>query len=146
MVNDKDLNYAELILYGDRNQTHKPTGHGTDVMMRSALKILNSALPETAESYDVLNMLGIHRPTISDSIMLAMAVRAQRGDSDAARFLRDTSGQKNASPAGALAGENLERLNLAAMSDDELYALLDEVDTSDYESSVDYDQSEEAQA
>ena len=97
-------------------------------MRDSALQILTSALPETAESYDVLMMLGFRNPTISDSIMLAMALRAQRGDADAARFIRDTSGQNSLQGVQEITDENVDRVNLAALSDDELYALLEDVD------------------
>jgi len=133
MVDDRDLYNAEIILYGDENAHRGSTGRHSSpnnphVMRDSALQILTSALPETAESYDVLLMLGFRNPTISDSIMLAMALRAQRGDADAARFIRDTSGQNSLQGVQEITDENVDRVNLAALSDDELYALLEDVD------------------
>lgn len=94
-------------------------------MQKSALHLLDAPLPMTADSYEVLTSLGIFRPTVCDSVMLAMVLRAQRGDVDAARFLRDTSGQKsvvtlNTSPFE----EDVDRLNLRELSDEELYALI----------------------
>lgn len=116
--------YAEMILFGS-DSGRRDTDMRRGTMQRSALKMLNSSLPETAESYELLTMLGFSRPTICDSVMLAMVYRAQRGDVDAARFLRDSSGQKETMSLHAPVEDHIDRLNLSSLSDDELYALVE---------------------
>ena len=64
--------------------------------------------------------------TISAGILFAQAKKALNGDTDAARFVRDTAGQR---PVDGLVVGNLndrpfETLDLGSMSDDELKSLM----------------------
>ena len=97
-------------------------------MQKSALAILDAPLNPSSDAFDLLVGLGIKNPSVCDSIMLAMALRAERGDVEAARFLRDTSGQREVrqlSSAGITLEEDIRRLNLRELSDEELYALVE---------------------
>ena len=121
MPTSDDYYQSAMILFtGEHKQDPR---RGT--LQKSALHMLGARIDETADSYDLLRRLGFDSPTVADAVMLAMAFRAQRGDVEAARFLRDTSGQKEATALKAPVEDNIDRLNLAELSDSDLYALLD---------------------
>lgn len=105
--------------------------HRRVTMQKSALHLLDAPLPPSSDSFDLLTGLGIPRPTVCDSVMLAMVVRAQRGDVDAARFLRDTSGQKTTMTTYQPIEGTIDRLDLRSLSDEELYALAEATDDDD---------------
>lgn len=71
-----------------------------------------------------LQQLGLDS-TVQDAIMLAVSGRAQRGDVEAARFLRDTVGEKPADGlmVGAMDGEALARFDLSQLSNEQLARL-----------------------
>lgn len=51
-------------------------------------------VPEEEEIVSTLKEMGIEDPTGADAIMLAQYLKARRGDTEAARFIRDTAGEK----------------------------------------------------
>ena len=51
-----------------------------------------------ADAAEQLRAMGVDDPTGADAVMLAQFVRACAGDTDAARFVRDTAGER---PSGA---------------------------------------------
>lgn len=53
-----------------------------------------SKVPEEQEIVLTLAEMGVEDPTGADAVMLAQYVKARRGDTEAARFLRDTAGEK----------------------------------------------------
>ena len=64
-------------------------------------------------------------PTILNAISLGQAVQAQRGNTEAARFVRDTIGEKprEGLEIGNLDDRPLATLDLSKLSDDELRAI-----------------------
>jgi hypothetical protein len=64
-------------------------------------------------------------PTYASGIGIAQAEKAQRGDTEAARFVRDTIGEgpKQALEIGNLDDKPFESLDLSQLTDDQLRAL-----------------------
>jgi len=77
--------------------------------------------PETKE---MLKALGLE-DTIQTALDLAQIRKAQKGDTDAARFIRDTVGEKprEGLEIGNLADRPFETLDLTQMSDAQLREL-----------------------
>ena len=94
--------------------------------MREAARILLEApLHDDPEMAAALEILGLE-PDQQGAILAAAARRAKVGDIEAARFVRDTSGQ---SPAQALelsgpGGGPIESLDLGSLSNEQLAELL----------------------
>jgi hypothetical protein len=93
-------------------------------MKELALDLLNSCLDDEDEFYDELKKRGV-KNTEAAAVLFAQLKRARSGDTDAARFLRDTSGQK---PVDNLAIGNIEdkpfeTLDLTQLSTEQLKAL-----------------------
>ena len=96
-------------------------------MTELANVILDLALRDGDEIKLALEEAGFtDEATIAAGVLFAQAAKAMRGDTEAARFIRDTSGQR---PVEGIALGNLEdrpfeTIDLAAMTDDELRALM----------------------
>ena len=93
-------------------------------MRELARAILDLDLKTTDEFRKELQERGIPQ-TEAAAVLLAQLLRARTGDTEAARFLRDTSGQK---PVDNVAIGNLEdkpfaTLDLSTLSDDQLKEL-----------------------
>ena len=127
--------YPNLISAGDktpdelREQTRK-AGIASGVSRRkrktfreSLLTILSMPVddPETKE---MLKALGLD-DTFQTAIDLAQIRKAQKGDTDAARMIRDTVGEKprEGLEIGNLADRPFETLDLTKMSDEQLREL-----------------------
>jgi hypothetical protein len=68
-------------------------------------------------------------PTRQNAIILAAIAKAGTGDIEAARFVRDTIGEKPTEQYNiATSDKPIKALDLSGMSDDELEALADSVD------------------
>lgn len=81
-------------------------------------------VPEEKEIVLTLKQMGIDDPTGADAIMLAQYVRARRGDTDAARFIRDTIGEKPSQQVELnLVDKPLDAIDFAALDDEQLEAL-----------------------
>lgn len=81
-------------------------------------------LPEAADLLLALRALGCEEPTGADALMLAQFIRAARGDTEAARFVRDTGGERPAQELAVSAADRpIDADAVRDMTDDELAAL-----------------------
>lgn len=89
--------------------------------------ILDSELSTEDEIRIELQERGIDT-TEAAAVLFAQLKRARAGDTEAARFLRDTSGQKPTDNVaiGNLHDRPFETLDLSGLTNDQLLALLDE--------------------
>ena len=90
--------------------------------MREAAKILlNADLLDDEETAELLGRLGLEADQQS-AILLAAIQKAKRGDIEAARYARDTSGQAPAQQMeiGGIDGKPIETLDLQNLSTEEL--------------------------
>lgn len=100
-------------------------------LMRDALRdILDAELcgaaPDEAEIIALLSAMGVENPTNADAVALATARKALMGDVEAARFVRDTAGEKPAEAVeiGNLNERPFESLDLSKLTDEQLKELL----------------------
>ena len=99
---------------------------GTDcpeTALRRAAQIMlthSMTLEAEGETADMLRTMGVARPTGADGLMLAQYLKALRGDTASAKFVRE---------AAAAEGETLpepDESDLAALTDAELRAMIAE--------------------
>lgn len=100
-------------------------------MRNAAQMLLWHSLKSVPDEADVVNMLhemGVDDPTGADAIMLAQYVKARRGDTDAARFIRDTAGEKPSSTMeiNHLLDKPIGDIDFSRLSDEELEQLVQE--------------------
>ena len=98
--------------------------------MREAANILLKAdLLDDEETAELLARLGLE-PDQQSAILLAAIQKAKRGDIEAARYARDTSGQAPAQQMeiGGMDGKPIETMDLSGMSTAELETLLAEAE------------------
>lgn len=94
--------------------------------MREAAQILLAAkLMDDPETEAALATLGLEADQ-QGAMLLAALRKSQTGDIEAARFVRDTSGQAPAQMVelGGMDGKPLQGVNLAELSNEELQKLL----------------------
>lgn len=91
---------------------------------RESVKAILALEVPDAERAEALRLLGID-PTILNAVNLAVGSRAQAGDVEAARYLRDTAGERprDGLEIGNLEGRPLATMDLSTMTDDQLRAL-----------------------
>ena len=79
---------------------------------------------------EVLKVAGIENPPNADAIAMAVGVKALRGDVEAARFVRDTSGEKPVQgvEVGNLDDKPFEHIDLSTLTDDELFRMAAEAE------------------
>lgn len=88
--------------------------------------MMSDAVPEEIKAG--LAAAGVH-VDIQGAILLAMTGKAMTGDVEAARFVRDTLGQKPTETFNlAVSDKPIKLMELSTMSDQELEALADRVD------------------
>lgn len=94
-------------------------------MRELAANLLSSDLSKEDDFRAALEEHGVDA-TEGAAVLFAQLVRARNGDTDAARFLRDTSGQKPVDnvAVGNLDDRPFETLNLRELSDEQLAYLL----------------------
>lgn len=114
---------AQCALGGKRSQA---TTRKKKAMREVARTILDMELKTEDEFRAELEARGVVQ-TEAAAVLLAQLIRARTGDTEAARFLRDTSGQK---PVDNVAIGNMEdkpfaTLDLSTLSDDQLKELLE---------------------
>ena len=81
-------------------------------------------VPEESEIVLTMRQMGIDDPTGADAVMLAQYIKARRGDTDAARFIRDTAGEKPSQQVEVnLLDKPLDAIDFAALDDEQLEAL-----------------------
>ena len=107
--------------------------------MRESLKLILSLDVQDEQKAEALKTLGL-APTYQNGIQLAMASKAIDGDVEAARFVRDTSGEKPAQAVDmAVTDKPFEALDLKALSDDDLKTLAEDGCGTDVVQSTDQD-------
>ena len=91
---------------------------------RESLLMILSMPVDDPETYEALKKLGLDG-TFQSAIDLAQIRAAQKGDTDASRFVRDTVGEKprEGLEIGNLADRPFETLDLAQLSDAQLREL-----------------------
>lgn len=98
-------------------------------LMRDALRDLldGSAVgvPGLEDAAAALQAAGVSDPTGADAVVYMQMVRAGRGDTEAARFVRDTAGERPADQLNVIPGEIVRPDDVAELSDAELAALAD---------------------
>ena len=91
---------------------------------RDSVNAILACKVQDEEQRKALEALGID-PTMLNQIQLAVYGKAAKGDVEAARFLRDTRGEKprEALELGNLDGKPLASIDLSGMTDEQLQAL-----------------------
>ena len=96
-------------------------------LMRDAARDLLAMDPGSLPGVDALAAIlagaGASDSTVADALLLAQALKAAKGDTEAARFVRDTSGERPADHINLIAGEVIDADSVAELSDSELEAL-----------------------
>lgn len=103
------------------------TARRRKAMREIARTMLDTELQANDELRQLLDERGFKDFTESAAVLLAQLNRARNGDTDAAKFLRDTSGER---PADQIAIGNLEdrpfeTLDLSSLSDADLKKLIE---------------------
>jgi len=81
-------------------------------------------------SVAMLKALGVEDPTGADALMLAQFTKACRGDTEAARYVRDTAGERPSDQVHLIASERpVDGDLVASMTDEELALLAESRDT-----------------
>lgn len=94
--------------------------------MREAARILlEAALIDDPETQKALETLGLEADQ-QGAVLLAALRKSQAGDIEAARYIRDTSGQAPAQQValGGVDGQPIEQLDLSKLSSDQLRELM----------------------
>lgn len=98
------------------------------ISMREALKTVMRIDVPDADKRKALETLGID-PTIQNAVILAALLKAADGDIEAARFVRDTVGEKPTEQYNlGVLDKPVKSIDLTRLSDDELERLADNVD------------------
>lgn len=90
---------------------------------RALLAMSPDHVPGAEDLAQVLAAAGITDATMADAVMLAQALKALRGDTEAARFVRDTSGERPADQVSITTGEVVDVDAVAEMTDAQLAEL-----------------------
>ena len=101
-----------------RNRRHRA--------MRDVLRQLMCMDTNDAAMQELLKQLGLE-PTNDNAVSFAQIVNAVKGDTESARFIRDTLGEKPTENYNlGLQGKPVQSLDLSKLSDEELEALADQ--------------------
>ena len=91
---------------------------------RSLMQHRLDRMPDEKEILKTLVDMGVEKPTGADAIMLAQYVRARKGDTDAARFIRDTVGEKPSQVIDvSYTDKPIDAIDFSALDDAQLEAL-----------------------
>ena len=90
---------------------------------QALLEVSPDRLPGVEDLADVLRLAGIEGATMADAVALAQVLKAAKGDTEAARFIRDTSGERPADQLQVIPGEVIDAESVAGLSDEELTEL-----------------------
>lgn len=105
--------------------------------MRESLRLLLGLNVTDEAKAEALKALGLD-PTYQNAIQLSMASKALDGDVEAARFVRDTSGEKPAQAVDmSVTDKPFESLDLKALSDEDLAKIADDGGTDVVDSDAD---------
>ena len=94
-----------------------------------ASAMLDGQVLETDEIYEELTSRGFEN-CYANAMMLSVMMKAMHGDVDAARFIRDTAGQKPSDQVqiGNIDGVPFMRREMANLSDDALRQMIEEAE------------------
>lgn len=108
------------LVTGERRRRQK-------LLRQIAFDLLNTEIPSKDEMRQLLIDRGLDT-TYGDGMLLTMVLRAIAGDVEAARFVRDTSGQRPAEQLdiGNANGLPFMQKDLKELSDDELLRMMSE--------------------
>ena len=96
--------------------------------MREVLRELMTLDVTDERMRNLLEQLGLD-PTHDNAVSLAQILNAVKGDTEAARFVRDTLGEKPTENYNlGLQGKPIKALDLSKLTDTELEALADQTD------------------
>ena len=120
----RDFTHEELVATGAKGGVKSGETRRKQRTFRESVNAILQCKVQDEEQRKALEALGID-PTMLNQIQLAVYGKAAKGDVEAARFLRDTRGEKprEALELGNLDGKPLASIDLSGMSDDELRAL-----------------------
>lgn len=90
---------------------------------RDLLALDPALLPGVETLADILAGTGATEQTLADALLLAQALKAARGDTEAARFVRDTAGERPADQINLVPGEVVDVDAVAEMTDAQLAEL-----------------------
>lgn len=134
---DDNLGKENLIQYNGQtpaiareNGRKGGVASGASKRRRKALReVFNELLPMEVKDEELRSALlavGLE-PTHETAIAFAAILRAERGDIEAARFIRDTRGEKptNNIAVGNILDTPTTEIDFGKLSDAELYAMLD---------------------
>ena len=97
--------------------------------MREVLKELMTLDTTDERMHDLLTQLGLE-PTHDNAVSLAQILNAVKGDTESARFVRDTLGEKPTENYNlGVSGKPIKSLDLSKLTDEELEALADSTET-----------------
>ena len=134
-MNEKNLNpySAKSVEIARENGRKGGIASGVAKRKRKQLReVINEVLPMEVgdpELKAALEAYGL-KPTHEVAMVVAALQRAERGDIEAARFIRDTCGEKPVAEInmGSIVERPVRSLDLSQLSDDELAALADMCD------------------
>lgn len=90
---------------------------------QALLEISPDRLPGAEDLAEALRLAGIEGATMADALTLAQMMKAARGDTEAYRAIRDTSGERPADQLHVIPGEVIDADSVAELSDEELAQL-----------------------
>ena len=90
---------------------------------RALLALSPDRLPGAEDLAEALHLAGIQEATMAEALTLAQMIKAARGDTEAYRAIRDTSGERPADQLQVIPGEVIDAGTVAELSDEELAQL-----------------------
>lgn len=119
-----DFTSAERAANGAKGGKASGVAKRRQKTFRDSVNAILACKVQDEEQRKALEALGID-PTMLNQIQLAVYGKAAKGDVEAARFLRDTRGEKprEALEVGNLDGKPLASIDLTGLSDEELQRL-----------------------
>ena len=120
----RDFTPEELAANGAKGGKASGVAKRRQKTFRDSVNAILRCQVQDEEQRKALEALGID-PTMLNQIQLAVYGKAAKGDVEAARFLRDTRGEKphEALEVGNLDGKPLASIDLTGLSDEELQRL-----------------------
>jgi hypothetical protein len=124
----RNFTHEQLSAFARMGQAKSTEVQNYKRSLRKAAQILLwhplKRVPEESEIVLTMRQMGIDDPTGADAVMLAQYIKARRGDTDAARFIRDTAGEKPSQQVEVnLLDKPLDSIDFASLDDAQLEAL-----------------------
>jgi len=124
----RNFTHEQLSAFARMGQAKSTEVQNYKRSLRKAAQILLwhplKRVPEESEIVLTMRQMGIEDPTGADAVMLAQYIKARRGDTDAARFIRDTAGEKPSQQVEVnLLDKPLDSIDFASLDDAQLEAL-----------------------